>query len=157
MDDGLSQNEIVSIIQDKRGLIWMATKGGGVTIFDGINYRYLKEENGLSNNIVYCLFEDLRGNIWIGTYDGLNLYDGVKIRTFNEKNGLNSTVIKTIAEDATGKIWVGTENGGISVLNPENKKSIGLIKKIGMQFEEMIKLGDDDKELMLFGIKQKVD
>ena len=64
VDDGLSQNEIVSIIQDKRGLIWMATKGGGVTIFDGINYRYLKEENGLSNNIVYCLFEDLRGNVW---------------------------------------------------------------------------------------------
>ncbi len=45
----------------------------------------------------------------------------------------------------------------IAIVNPENKKSIGLIKKIGMQFEEMIKLGDDDKELMLFGIKQKVD
>jgi len=45
----------------------------------------------------------------------------------------------------------------IAIVNPENEKSIGLIKKIGMQFEEMIKFGDDDKELMLFGIKQKVD
>jgi RimJ/RimL family protein N-acetyltransferase len=45
----------------------------------------------------------------------------------------------------------------IAIVNPENEKSIGLIKKIGMQFEEMIKFGDDDKELMLFGIKQKVN
>jgi RimJ/RimL family protein N-acetyltransferase len=45
----------------------------------------------------------------------------------------------------------------IAIVNPENEKSIRLIKKIGMQFEEMIKLGDGDKELMLFGIKQKVD
>lgn len=45
----------------------------------------------------------------------------------------------------------------IAIVNPDNEKSIGLIKKIGMQFEEMIKFGDDGKELMLFGIKQKFD
>lgn len=38
----------------------------------------------------------------------------------------------------------------IAIVNPDNEKSIGLIKKIGMQFEEMIKFGDDGKELMLF-------
>lgn len=45
----------------------------------------------------------------------------------------------------------------VAIVNPDNEKSIGLIKKIGMQFEEMITFGDDGKELMLFGIKQKVD
>lgn len=39
----------------------------------------------------------------------------------------------------------------VAIVNPENEKSIGLIKKIGMQFEEMIKFGDEAKELMLFG------
>lgn len=38
----------------------------------------------------------------------------------------------------------------VAIVNPENEKSIGLIKKIGMQFEEMIKFGDEGKELMLF-------
>ena len=33
VEDGLSQNDVVSILQDKRGLLWMATKGGGVTVF----------------------------------------------------------------------------------------------------------------------------
>jgi ribosomal-protein-alanine N-acetyltransferase len=43
----------------------------------------------------------------------------------------------------------------IAIVNPENEKSVGLIKKIGMQFEEMIKFGES--ELMLFGINQKSD
>lgn len=40
----------------------------------------------------------------------------------------------------------------IAIVNPDNEKSIGLIKKIGMQFEKMIKFGNEEKELMLFGI-----
>jgi [ribosomal protein S5]-alanine N-acetyltransferase len=40
----------------------------------------------------------------------------------------------------------------IAIVNPDNEKSIGLIKKIRMQFEQMIKFGNEDKELMLFGI-----
>jgi len=38
----------------------------------------------------------------------------------------------------------------VAIVNSENEKSIGLIKKIGMQFEEMIKFGEEAKELMLF-------
>lgn len=40
----------------------------------------------------------------------------------------------------------------IAIVNPDNEKSIGLIKKIGMQFEKMIKFENEGKELMLFGI-----
>jgi [ribosomal protein S5]-alanine N-acetyltransferase len=38
----------------------------------------------------------------------------------------------------------------IAIVNPENEVSIGLIKKIGLQFEKLIKSGEE--ELMLFGI-----
>ena len=69
-----------------------------VTIFDGVSYRYLKEENGLSSNIVYSLYEDAKGNIWIGTYDGLVIYDGKDLRTYNSDNGLNSNVIKSMVK-----------------------------------------------------------
>ncbi len=40
----------------------------------------------------------------------------------------------------------------IAIVDPDNEKSIGLIKKIEMQFEKMIKLENEEKELMLFGI-----
>ena len=40
----------------------------------------------------------------------------------------------------------------IAIVNPDNEKFISLIKKIGMQFEKMIKFENETKELMLFGI-----
>ena len=40
----------------------------------------------------------------------------------------------------------------IAIVDPDNEKSIGLIKKIGMQFEKMIKFENEEKELMLFGV-----
>ena len=124
VEDGLSQNDIGGILQDKRGLLWMATKGGGVTIFDGVSYRYLKQEDGLASNIVYCLYQDGKGNIWIGTYEGLVMYDGKDLRTYTMEQGLGSNVIKTICEDAQGRIWVGTENGGVCYIDGLGQEEI---------------------------------
>ncbi len=39
----------------------------------------------------------------------------------------------------------------IAIVNPDNADSIKLIKKIGLQFEKMVKLSFKDIELMLFG------
>jgi [ribosomal protein S5]-alanine N-acetyltransferase len=38
----------------------------------------------------------------------------------------------------------------IAIVDPENVVSIALIKKIGLQFEKMVRLSADDIELMLF-------
>ena len=40
----------------------------------------------------------------------------------------------------------------IAIVDPENLVSIGLIKKMGLQFEKMIQLSQKDIELMLFSI-----
>ncbi len=42
----------------------------------------------------------------------------------------------------------------VAIVNAENVKSIGLVKKIGMTFEQMITQGNEEKELMLFGTKE---
>lgn len=148
VEDGLSQNEVIDILQDRRGYIWFATKGGGVTVFDGVNYKYLREEDGLSNNIVYCLYEDIRGNIWIGTYDGLNKFDGKKLTVYTTEDGLSSNVIRTICEDASGKLWIGTENGGVSILEPDLERpifdelDIKVDTYIGNSFRKIIESSD---------------
>lgn len=41
----------------------------------------------------------------------------------------------------------------IAIVNPDNEKSIGLIKKIGMKYEATIPFGE--KEVMVFGIDRK--
>ncbi|MCI5059117.1 MAG: SpoIIE family protein phosphatase [Flavobacteriales bacterium] len=112
VDDGLSQSQVFDIHQDKRGYLWFGTQGGGVSIFDGADFKYIDESTGLSNNNVKCCYPDTKGSIWIGTYNGLNKFDGYSIqRAFQNRGHLSD--ISTIVE-FNNKIWVGTANGLIS-------------------------------------------
>ncbi len=77
-EDGVSQSEVYSFLEDSRGFIWFGTVDG-LNRYDGYNieiYNTNKNDpNSLSNNTVRSLAEDEWGRIWIGTDDGLNIYD----------------------------------------------------------------------------------
>jgi signal transduction histidine kinase/ligand-binding sensor domain-containing protein/DNA-binding response OmpR family regulator len=77
-ENGISQSEVYSFLEDSRGFIWFGTVDG-LNRYDGYNidiYNTNKNDpNSLSNNTVRCLVEDESGRIWIGTDDGLNMYD----------------------------------------------------------------------------------
>lgn len=74
-EEGLSQNTIRSIIQDRNGYIWIGTYNG-INKYDGYDmqhYNYDVGSKGLSSNIIVKLFEDQDGFIWAGTTDaGIN-------------------------------------------------------------------------------------
>ena len=40
----------------------------------------------------------------------------------------------------------------VGITNPDNFPSIGVLEKLGMKFEKMIRLSEDDIELSLFGV-----
>lgn len=116
VEDGLSQNDVHDLIQDKRGAIWMATQQG-ITIYNGVNFEYINSESGLPSNIIYSLYEDVKGHIWIGTHKGLTVYDGKDFRTYTQKDGLPNDIIKSVCEDAFGRLWIGTQYGGLCMLD----------------------------------------
>ena len=65
--NGLSQNTVYQILQDRKGFMWFGTKDG-LNRYDGLSFRvYKKENSGLGKNFITALYEDRRGNIWIGT------------------------------------------------------------------------------------------
>ncbi len=39
LEDGLSHNEVQTIVQDHQGLMWFGTFGGGLNRFDGYEFR----------------------------------------------------------------------------------------------------------------------
>ncbi len=121
VEDGLAENEVFDLIQDKRGAIWMATPGG-ISIYDGVSFRHLNDSSGLPSNIINCLYEDVKGDIWIGTHKGLTVYDGNNLHTFTQKDGLPSNVVKSICEDGFGRLWIGTQYGGLCMLDNFTKE-----------------------------------
>lgn len=93
-EQGLSQNEVTGIIQDSKGFIWFATRGG-INRYDGYNFVHFKSDENqlynLSNPSIEVLFEDSKGNFWIGTKSGgLNFYNNEKEQfTQIKENGVS--------------------------------------------------------------------
>lgn len=126
-DNGLSNNKINDIIQDKTGFIWLATDDG-LNRFDGYNlkvYRNIpRDSTSLSSNSIWRLFEDNSGYIWIGTKSGeLNRYDpsADKFISWEIKSDIvkeNSITAIYIDEDSV--VWIGTYKSGLYRFNPGN-------------------------------------
>ncbi|HUW93821.1 MAG TPA: two-component regulator propeller domain-containing protein, partial [Bacteroidales bacterium] len=78
-EDGLPNNQIQCIYQDKKGWIWLGTSLG-LSRFDGyrfVNFTHNPDDTTtLSGSLVRVIFEDSRGNLLIGTENGgLNVFD----------------------------------------------------------------------------------
>jgi diguanylate cyclase (GGDEF)-like protein len=69
----LMSEEIVSLIVDHRGWLWVG-EDAGVTVFDGQRWRSFTQDDGLIWNDTdsFALTEDRDGSMWIGTSGGLS-------------------------------------------------------------------------------------
>ncbi|MBI4648801.1 MAG: hypothetical protein HY738_19980 [Bacteroidia bacterium] len=120
--DGLAQSQAEAIYADSRGYIWIGTKGGGIDMFDGINFTNFLLEGA---NRISAIYEDRSHNMWFGLKIGyLVKYDGIKFYYYNKSSGLNSPTVCAITEDLSGSILVGTERGGLYRLKDKCFKQI---------------------------------
>ena len=134
IEQGLSQNSVFSIIQDRKGFLWFGTEDG-FNMYDGYQFKVhkmdLKDPNSLSGNWVIAAYEDSKGVLWIGTESaGLNKFDQSKgiftryMKIPNDKNSLSDNRITSICADAAGHLWVGTKGGGVNKYDPEKNTFI---------------------------------
>jgi len=128
VNEGLPQQAVTSITQDKKGFMWLGTYDG-LCRYDGYtcnNYHHISgDTTSLSNNRVISTFEDSKGNIWIGTEGTpcLNLYN-YDDDTFSIPEGQIWTDCRALAEGTDGVIWIGTSNGLFFFNIPDKSKRI---------------------------------
>ena len=67
LEHGLPQSEITSVIQGKKGYLWVGTLGG-IAVFDGLHFTSFSEEDGVPSNYITTLYQDREGRTWAGTY-----------------------------------------------------------------------------------------
>ena len=78
-NDGLSQNLVLSIAQDKDGFMWFGTKDG-LNKYDGYRFTVFQNQpnnpSSISSNYISTLFTDSNGKLWIGAENGVvNIYN----------------------------------------------------------------------------------
>jgi PAS domain S-box-containing protein len=116
VQDGLVDNEVKAIFQDREGYLWIGTKGG-LSRYDGTSFVTYTMADGLVHNEIKAINQDRAGHLWIATQGGLNRYDGETFITFTSKDGLEGNAVHALYQDREGYLWVGTDSGGLSCYN----------------------------------------
>jgi len=104
-------NYVFSLIVAKDQTVWAGTWGGGVSHYDGHEWKNFTTNEGLAGNIVYTVAQDYNGELWFGTNNGLSHYDGKSWETLTSDHGLLDNSIYAIASVDNNQIWVGSRNG----------------------------------------------
>lgn len=140
IDNGLSQNAVTCIHQDKTGFIWIGTHDG-LNRYDGNQFVQYRNErnnpNSLSNNYIWDIHEDEDGVLWIATFGGglnsLNPTNG-KIRRFFRKpddlTSFPSNRLFSITEFPKGILWIGSNEGLIRFDKSTEQTRIFLSQKV---------------------------
>lgn len=131
----LNTNLVNGVVQDDKGVIWIATDHGGVNLIDKRNFsvRYLlnKEDDSktIGQNSIITIYKDRDGIIWTGTFKkGISYYHENIIqfpiykRRQSDANSLSYDDVNRFVEDAKGNIWIGTNGGGLIYFNRKTGK-----------------------------------
>ena len=94
-------NEINSIIEDKSGNYWFATRGN-TFLYDGKTFTTVTHKGKPFTN-VRSIIEDKKGNIWMGGKDGFWRYDNI------EFTNISRNFVGYIQEDKNGNIWTSSQ------------------------------------------------
>ncbi len=122
--NGLSDDQINSILEDGSGKIWLGTKEGGLNVLDperGVVRHFMFDPlnpEGIANDDVRALLRDKSGLIWLCSAGGgvatVNpARHGFVFYTTRPHNprSLSNPQVKSILEDRNGTLWIATQNG----------------------------------------------
>ncbi len=81
-DEGLRNLDVFKVIQDRAGLLWIATENG-LFRYDGSEFHRFGPQDGIQETLVFSLFQDAAGRIWVTTNDHLYVYSGERFEAVN--------------------------------------------------------------------------
>ena len=132
-------NRINDIVEDKNGILWIATLRGGLNKYDPstdlfTSYPLVFEDTlTLPTDELNCLFLDSKGDLWYGTYrhgfgkfnrqnktfENYNLFTNFK----NPQHAWEINTVNTIIEDIKDDniLWIGTGRSGLFRFDKKTK------------------------------------
>ncbi len=141
VEDGLSQNMVYSILQDKTGFIWFGTLDG-LNRYDGLRFKIFKKDNensrSIGSNKILSLLQDSNEKIWVGTTNGIYIYDPMceNFFRFDMKTTDGEKVegaVRDLKRDGKGNIWIGVQDKGIYCLSNEKELKIYRLKNTNVR------------------------
>ena len=133
----LSQTNIVQIVPDDNGFLWLRPDlGNGLIVFDPTTNRIrylstLRGQGGLLTNSVRALVKDRNGVIWVGTDLGPTVFDNpfgafdaaidAQPPILNRRRLLANELVTALAVDGGNRKWIGTRSG-LYLVSPDGSQ-----------------------------------
>ncbi len=147
--NGLPNNRILTIFQDREQSIWGGTNGGLFRL-RGTPFRTLTTSSGLADNYVRAVFPHQDGSVWIGSSSGLDRYvDGV-VTPVKLINPLKINSFRSIAQTADGDVWVGTYADGAILLHNQ-QEVLRLNRQSGLGSDMVLAIHQTPAGQLFFG------
>jgi signal transduction histidine kinase/ligand-binding sensor domain-containing protein/ActR/RegA family two-component response regulator len=111
-ENGLPNNVIMSLYQDKKHTLWIGTDGGGLLRFRNGVFTAFTSHSGLPSNAICSITGGADGTLWLGTRGGgLVRFDDGKLTIFSEKEGLEDDDVFSVVDDQLGHLWMSSNKG----------------------------------------------
>jgi len=121
-------SDVLSLVEDRSGALWVGTSGQGLYRLDrGAKrfkvYRHNEADAAtLANDTVVRLLIDNRGTLWAATLDGLSHFDTQSQRFVTYRTETERSSYLSLAEDQHGFLWVGTHSSGLLRFEPQSMR-----------------------------------
>lgn len=116
---GLVSNNVISIIQDKKDYLWIASYNG-LQKFDGNKFEIYDQTNVpfLSSNTIYDGTQGQNGTLWFCTgSSGIIGYDEKRFIQLPLHDSIPNSVVSIYA-DTNVNLWIGSKNNGLYKYEP---------------------------------------
>ncbi|MDC6384645.1 two-component regulator propeller domain-containing protein [Muricauda sp. SK9] len=149
VEDGLSQNSVMSIAQDSVGFIWFNTEDG-LNKYDGREFtHYNIPTSDAKREVKYIsgeVFVDRAGILWVVASSGkLNRYQQ-KTDSFQEVSKFEQVI--TIAQDKKHNYYIGTYGEGLFKIDHQTKDTIQILKPEDRHFAVCSFVETDNKTIL---------
>jgi len=109
-NDNVYNNCILSIIEDKKGRIWIGSfTHGGLSEIDGNTIIHHALKDGYGDGMIATSSMDRKGNLWFGTRNGGTYqYNGKTFKNITDTNTGEQIAMAFVLEDSKGTFWVSS-------------------------------------------------
>ncbi len=119
MDEGLLHNNINHLYKDSRGFLWISTRGGGLSRYDGydlVHFTTTTSPVALRSNFISKVCEDNFHRLWIVSDEGINILNlhTLKLHPAEEISPELATILShpagNLIRDRHGNIWLNNRH-----------------------------------------------
>jgi ligand-binding sensor domain-containing protein len=141
-DNGLAASQVSGMCQDNYGYLWFSTLGG-VSRFDGVEFKNYNTANGLLNNQVRSIFHDSEGRIWFGCMGGYSVFEKNRFSSKTFNGNLAQTNLVAITEFPKNTIWLLFERNTIVKFTGKKFETFILPDTMVREARDFVKWKDD--------------